>query len=238
MMPSPSRALIISGGVSHDFADSSQALATILANAGFDCEVSENPNAAWDLMAAGEIDLVTINTLRWRMHGAAYSNQAETWAYHVDERAKSAMAEHLKAGRGLLAMHAASLCFDDWPEWGIRYLGASWVWGYSRHDPPGPAHVRIAGTHELLGDAKAFDIVDEIYTNLAVQADVKPLAYATVDGHQEEHPVLWTRQVGSGRVVYDALGHDRRSLEQPDHKAIIIRAARWAARLTQKIRED
>ena len=46
-----------------------------------------------------------------------------------------------------------------------------------------------------------------------------------------EHPLLWARTVGSGRVVYDALGHHVASYAVPEHRRIVQRAARWAAGL-------
>jgi len=36
--------------------------------------------------------------------------------------------------------------------------------------------------------------------------------------------------VKGGRVAYDALGHDRRSLENATHRELIARCVLWAAR--------
>ena len=42
-----------------------------------------------------------------------------------------------------------------------------------------------------------------------------------------DHPVLWTRVLGRGRVVTDLLGHDAAAMTQPDHGEILRRAAHW-----------
>jgi type 1 glutamine amidotransferase len=132
----------------------------------------------------------------------------------------------------VLAVHAAPICFDDWPEWG-DIVGAHWVWGTSDHPPLGLASVTVhTGAHEIVDGVGDFEVVDEVYSHLDVRPDVKPLATSHHDG--ADHPLLWARQYappsGEGpgaRVVYDALGHDERSFDHPVHRAIIRRAARW-----------
>ena len=58
-----------------------------------------------------------------------------------------------------------------------------------------------------------------------MRPDVEPLAWGTAgDGH---HPVLWARESGGGRVVYDALGHDERSFGVAEHQQILHQAVGW-----------
>jgi type 1 glutamine amidotransferase len=53
---------------------------------------------------------------------------------------------------------------------------------------------------------------------------------ATGDSHSmmTPQPVIWQHQVGQGRVVYDALGHDSASLNHPIHAQLLRDAAHWA----------
>ena len=44
------------------------------------------------------------------------------------------------------------------------------------------------------------------------------------------HPVVWTRAVGKGRMVYVALGHTPESYGDPNLTRIIANAMRWVAR--------
>ena len=104
------------------------------------------------------------------------------------------------------------------------------------HDCPG-RHPIVAG----LGD---FELCDERYSYLRVAPDVIPLATHQHDGI--EHPLLWARtwpapgpdaaalrgaaaRTSGARIVYDALGHDGRSYDPPEHTEIIGRAIRWLA---------
>jgi type 1 glutamine amidotransferase len=38
---------------------------------------------------------------------------------------------------------------------------------------------------------------------------------------------VWTHRFGSGRVVYDGLGHDAASIRQPDHARLLTQALAW-----------
>ncbi|MYF09085.1 MAG: hypothetical protein F4233_14585, partial [Rhodospirillaceae bacterium] len=74
-----------------------------------------------------------------------------------------------------------------------------------------------------------FEIVDEVYSGLSLATDVRPLLEARSGTLERAEPVLWARDCGKGRVVFDALGHNRSSIEQPKHSQIVRRDARWAA---------
>lgn len=46
-----------------------------------------------------------------------------------------------------------------------------------------------------------------------------------------DHPVVWTRCVGKGRVLYSALGHTAESFAEPAHRQMLAGALSWALRL-------
>jgi len=145
--------------------------------------------------------------------------------------AREAIVAHVRGGGGLLGVHTASICFDDWPEW-RSILGGTWVWGHSGHPPPGAVDVHvIEPDHPLVQGIDDFTLSDEVYGDLALEQDVLPLLQATAVGADcGTHPTLWERTVGRGRVVYDALGHDAASIEHPVHARILARCALWALR--------
>jgi type 1 glutamine amidotransferase len=221
--------LILTGGVSHDYPTSTASLVDLLGGHGIDSVVEEDIDAGFTTLAEGGFDVLLLNTLRWRMETPKHAPLRARWGYEVSDLTRAAVAKQLERGGGIVGLHAASICFDDWPEW-RDILGGAWRWDASRHDPPGVAHVRFAGiANPLTHDLPDYEVVDEIYTGLALADDVEPLAWATVEGQSEEHPVLWARTVGNGRVVYDALGHDPRSIRNPVHETLILRSIRWAA---------
>ena len=221
------RNLLLTGGPSsHDFPATAKALAGILGDAGIDSDVTDDIEGGLAALAGGAYGLVTVNALRWRMAGDKYTAERPRWGFSLSASGREALTGHLAGGGSLLAVHTAAICFDDWPQWG-DVVGAAWVWGESRHPALGPVHVSVGGddAHPIVAGLGDFDVVDEVYAFMDVRPDVTPLATAVHDG--VAHPLLWARPFGAGRVVYDALGHDERSLAQPVHRTILRRAARW-----------
>jgi len=220
-----SKNLILSGGIGHDFAATSHAVASILDEADFNSIVREDVGPALVELGREPVDLLTVNLLRWRMLDR-YEEERPRFGLELAQDQRDAILRHLDRGGGILALHAAPICFDDWAEW-RRVLGAVWRWEQSNHPPLGPAAVAVLDTsHPLVEGLEDFDVVDEIYGFLDYEDDVDGLLTSEHGG--TEHPLLWGRKVGGGRVVYDALGHDRRSFTSSPHRTIVRRAALWA----------
>lgn len=228
------RNLLIAGGLYHPAQASVPSLTRILQAQGIDTDVEEDVEAACRLLAQGGHALLTVSALRWRMVEDRYDEHRARWGLSLSEQGRSEIRRHLQRGGGLLALHTAAICFDDWPQWG-EIVGARWQWGVSGHAPCGAVEVRFdAAAAASIGDAlPAFRCQDEVYENMWLAPDVVPLAQArNLTGNAGEPgawaPVLWTRHWGGARVVYDALGHDAQSLDHPVHQALLGRAAAWA----------
>jgi hypothetical protein len=218
------RNVLLSGGIFHPFEKTSAELAALLAPLGIESKVCKDPEAA--VSALDGADLFTVNALRWRMHGEKYDPHREEWAFSLSEPARVRVTEFVAGGGGLLGLHTASICFDDWPGWG-ELLGGAWAWGTSHHPPPGAFTARpTAARHPIIRGIDAFEIEDEVYSELALEPNVIPLL--TSDAASGAQPLLWARELGLGRVVYDALGHDERSFGHESHQRMLRRAALWA----------
>jgi len=218
------RALVLSGGIFHDFAATSGCLAEMLHRQGLQAEVTEDLEEG--LARLPGFDLLVVNALLWRMAGGdKYVPYRERWAYSPSEAAREAIRDHLLRGRGLLAVHTAVICFDDWEEWG-DLLGASWRWGRSGHPPPGPVRIRVrTGAHRLVEGIGDFELEDELYGFLDQRPGLDPLMTGEHGG--ETHPLLWARESLGARVVVDTLGHSVESLSVPEHRSILEGALRW-----------
>ncbi|MGY1694392.1 ThuA domain-containing protein [Geodermatophilus sp. SYSU D00814] len=224
-------AVIVSGGVAHDFPATSAELARVLAEAGFTATVTEDVEAALSGLAdpgPGPRPLVVLDLLRWTMRVERYAHLRERWSLSLSAAARAALLGHVRSGGGLLAVHGASICFDDWPQW-RELLGGVWRWDRSSHPPLGAAvRVTVArDRHPVVAGVPDFDVVDEVYGFLDLADGVEGLMTSPHGGR--EHPLLWARTVGAGRVVYDALGHHVPSYAVPEHREIVRRAAVWAA---------
>jgi len=224
-------ALIVSGGVAHDFPTSSQSIAEVLTEAGFSTTITTDAEGALrdPAAAAGSPQpLLVLNLLRWTMQVERYAHLRDEWGLSLDAGMRQGLTEHVTGGGGLLAMHGASICFDDWDGW-KELLGGVWRWDRSSHPPlDGSVRVTVAtDAHPVVAGVADFEVVDEVYGFLDLAPDVQALMTSPHGG--ADHPLLWAREVGRGRVVYDALGHDPRSFEVPEHRRIVQQAARWAA---------
>ncbi|OJY52042.1 MULTISPECIES: ThuA domain-containing protein [unclassified Pseudonocardia] len=219
----PRRAVVLSGGPTHDFPATTSCLREVLAAHGVESEVQEDVDAAFRALSGA--DLFVVNALRWTMAGPGtpdrYRDRAAQEGVSPAPEARAAFAAHLRGGGSVLAMHTAAICFDDWPEWAAA-VGGAWRWGSSFHPPLGEMVVGIAAAeHPFVAGVSGFPIVDECYSELDLAADLEPLLVS--DGQ----PLLWAREHGGGRVVYDALGHHPPSYAVPEHRAILDRCIAW-----------
>ncbi len=223
--------LVLSGGPTHDFAASSDRLGELLSTEGIDSVVEDDLRRGIELLAdrGTAWDMVTVNALRWTMAAERHSPLRDEWAFVLSETEAESMAAHVHGGGGLLALHAAVICFDNRPVW-QEMLGASWDWERSSHPPLGEILVTFTDAgrrHPLTAGLEPFAIRDEAYGFLREEPGLVPLLTARHGGR--DHPVLWARQVGAGRVVTDLLGHDASSFAHPAHAEILRRSARWVA---------
>jgi hypothetical protein len=226
------RAVVLSGGLTHDFPATTSCLTALLGEQGLAAEVHTDVEAAFRaLPGAG---LLVVNALRFTMTGPGtperYRRLAGAEGVGPSAAARAALTTHLRGGGGLLGLHTASICFDDWPEWGDA-LGGAWNWGRSIHPPLGPpVPVAVTAGHPLVDGVDGFTIVDEVYGDLDLRPGVTGLLSAAQPGRPgPAQPLLWAHDHGGGRVVYDALGHHPASYQVPAHAEIVRRAIRWTA---------
>jgi uncharacterized protein len=171
--------------------------------------VTEDLESGLARLAGGAYDLLTLNVVE----------------PSVSEAGRAAVRDHLAGGGGILALRPAVLCFRDWAGWpGI--LGAVWDGGRSRASGLAARRISVrTGAHTITAGLGDFWVVDDVYEFLDQMSGSEPLAVSA--GHGVDHPVWWCRQAGGGRVVYDGLGYDDRSLSHPAHRVMLCRAARW-----------
>lgn len=219
--------LVISGGPLHDFAASTAVVVDALAAAGVDSTVVEDPHDALRRLSERprSWDMVTVNALHWSAGAPRHAHLREEWSFSLTGAESLAVERYVRDGGGLLACHTAVICFDGDARW-VGCLGATWDWDRSTHPPLGPARIEATGSgadHPLTRGIDGFDTVDEVYGFLELAPDLVPLLTGAHGG--VDHPVLWERRVGRGRVVVDLLGHDAAAMGRPEHREVLRRAA-------------
>ncbi len=224
------RNLILTGGLYHPFDAASETLRTALDAVGFESDITTDIHTGLSWLDDGNYDLLTVYALRFPMLAERFVNDRAMWAVTMGAADTRRIEAHLQKGGGILAMHTAGISFDDWPRW-REIVGAGWIWGTSYHPPHGPVSVKMtASQHPITRGLPAFDFNEEAYSKMDLVPGIDALATVQSSVQDFASPCLWARDVGKGRVVYDALGHDSASIDQPTHKRILQRAALWATR--------
>ena len=223
-----SRVVMLAGGSphAHDFAATGAALAELAVGLGHDVTVTDDPDDAARLLA-DDVDALVVDGLWWRMEGAAYDPWRDEHAYSPPPATRDAITTHVHDGGGLLAVHTASICFDDWPEWG-DVVGGSWRWGVSSHPPVGAVTASVVGGHPVVDGLPATIVLDdEVYGDLDLCGGIDVLVTARRTPDDVDQPVVWLHRYGAGRVVYDGFGHDVESIRHPAHARLIARSLSW-----------
>lgn len=210
--------LIVSGSGAyadrwHPFADTSARLAALIESRGHRVQISADVEGALPRLESERLVVINI--------GNPDVPPAATTMIEIEQ----ALVVHLAAGGGLLGMHVSATSFTTMPRW-PEILGGHWVRGTSMHPPLDLARIRLhAGAHPIAGDGHEIEVLDERYSYLDVRHDVTLIGDHVHDGIV--HPMIWARRQGAGRVVYDGLGHDTRSYDSVDHRALLGRAVDW-----------
>ena len=225
-----SRVLVLAGGSphAHDFDALGPALVEVAEDAGHDVALTGHPDEAAKQLRGGAFDVLLMHGLWWRMLDPAYDAWRDDHAYETPATTRQALADFVASGGGLVALHTAPVCFDDWDGWG-DVLGASWSWGVSGHPPYGPVEAQVIADHPVvasIGPTIALD--DEIYGGMDMR-QVEVLATARRTPDDEDQPVIWTHRYGDGRVVFDGFGHNAESIVHSSNARVIRQAIEWVA---------
>lgn len=153
-----------------------------------------------------------------------------------DELADRAIEKFVEDGGGVVALHHASAGGSK--EW-IRMIGGS----FAGH---------IAGTHKLnviVDDDKhpitkgvePFTIEDEEYKHNFPKGVERHVVLKFKERPEKSDQkanmdVMWTRDVGKGKVVYTSLGHGKEAWEHPSWQKLTLQAICWAAGKPREIK--
>lgn len=209
---SPLRVLILSGQNNHDWKTTTPKLQAILEASGhFSVSVTEHPEQNDAAALAGQ-DLLLSN---WN----AWGKQAELWP----EPVRQAYLDFVRAGKGLVVVHAGSSSFSDWADY-QAVAGASWKLGQTKHGPPREFTVQpVEREHPVMRGLEPFRTLDELWEKPGVQPSARVLARG--DGE----PVALATEFGKGRGFTLLLGHSSAFMENPGFQALLLRGAEWAA---------
>jgi len=144
--------------------------------------------------------------------------------------ARENLQRYVKNGGGLVSVHFACGAWQgEWPEF-ANIIGRVWDPKLRGHDPRGKFIVQIVDAeHPVTRGLKDFETDDELYTCLVGEAPIHLLAQAKSAVDQKEHPMVFTRDYGKGRVFLTTLGHDVKAYTNSCVPQLLRQGCAWAA---------
>ncbi|WP_198422429.1 ThuA domain-containing protein [Streptomyces sp. QHH-9511] len=217
----PQRNVLIytrTAGYRHDSIPAGAAALTELAGAaGFAAETTEDSGAFTSERLAGYAAVVFLSTT-----GTVLTPEGRT-----------AFATYVLGGGGFLAIHAAANAEPDWPFYG-DLLGTR----FDGHPEIQPGVVCVEA-HDHPSTAplpERWSWTDEWYnfTSNPRGTGVRVLARADESTYRggtlgADHPLVWSRELGRGRVFFTALGHAAEAYESKTFRAHLSGALLWAS---------
>jgi type 1 glutamine amidotransferase len=202
----------------HRFADTSRCLANIISELGHQVEVSAAVEQA--LAEPGQRDLIVVNI----------GNPRSARPQSMIDNAERGLTGHLQGGGALLGVHVSATSMTTMSGWSSM-LGGHWVRGRTMHPKQDLATILVrSDAHPIVEGLADFTVFDERYSYLHTNPDITVLCEHYTD--QQMHPVVWARQSGMGRAVYDGLGHDTRSYDSAGHVELLRRCVGWLLEAT------
>lgn len=212
----------------HPVAETSQEIAAVARSLGLAVELrtDEAPDCLADLSG---VDLLVVNS------GGGDPEAPPT--YDPDwQPSYDALDAYASAGGAILAVHNAAVAFPEWPGW-QTIVGTGWERGVSGHpdislavfeaDPTAVGHPVLDGFEPIAGVTERPTVVcyDERYWKMPVLPGNTPLlGHDTLGGW---HVMGWAR---GERVLYDGMGHDRRSYASGQRRRYLANEIRWLMR--------
>ena len=139
--------LIFTGGIFHPFDETSKTLSNIINNYDYESEITHNIEEG--IKNINDYDLITFNTLRWRMlNHEKYIPYIDDWQFSLSANSRELLDNFMKNGGKMMAFHTSSICFDDWEGWS-KLLGGKWDWDKSFHPPIETIEVSPLGNNIL-----------------------------------------------------------------------------------------
>ncbi|UCD28520.1 MAG: ThuA domain-containing protein [Planctomycetota bacterium] len=145
----------------------------------------------------------------------------------INKRQKQKLLDLIRGGVGVVAIHASYYTFPEWH--GVRELyGAKFI----KHGAIDlMINVRtVDKSHPIMEDLdESFVVKSELYESTPLAKDCHLLAMASEKGKAIEHPSVWTRMYGKGRVVTILPAHWPESFRVESFQKLIANGVLWAA---------
>lgn len=159
-----------------------------------------------------------------------------------DVQQRAAFKAWVEGGGGVVLLHGAGGDPSyDWKWWPDVLIGAQFIGHTGRPKQFQQAAIDVVDRNHpaMRGLPVRWVRTEEWYSFNRVPAGNGTRILATVDETTYEpfpervrmgkpHPVIWSRCIGKGRVIFSSLGHKAETYAEPLHQLLIGNAIRWA----------
>lgn len=195
----------------------------------------------WDTYFRTDCANITKKPLKW---GAKNLDAFDAVAFFtdgdldMDESQKVDLLSFVRDdGKGFIGIHSAAITFTSWPEYG-KMLGGYFdghPWGEFQaplvvedSNFPGMKHLPQNLTlHDEIYQIKDFSRAN-VRVLLRLDADKIDLSKQGVKRQDKDFAVIWAREYGKGRVLYNGLGHSEEGWGRPDIQKMWVEMVRWS----------
>jgi uncharacterized protein len=211
------RALIILGGMWHDFDGYVAHHLPLLEAAGWQAEATYDLERLTRLREDG-IGLVVSYTCFTKHRAGENDSGPES----MTAAQLSGLSAWVAAGGALLGAHAATVLGSSDAELG-RLLGGEFL----SHPPQFAFPIYpMRSEHPIVAGVEAFCVFDEFYIQrLLAPVDIHMVAL----DRGIAYPMAWSKDEGAGRVAYLAMGHSQSVWSQPMYRALFTQTVGWLA---------
>lgn len=167
----------------------------------------------------------------------------------LSESQRDAFKSWLNAGGAWIGLHGSGdSSHTSWPWYDQKLIGPEFIGHPAAPQFQDARLVTLNTDHPIMaGIPKEWNITDEWYSFDSVPQDFgltplmgldessyspKNTVYGDVSDlrmgpNPEDHPVLWASTIGSGRIVYSALGHSHETYDNKIYRDILTNAFDW-----------
>ncbi len=195
----------------------------------------------WDTVFRTDCTAITKKPLKW---GARNLDSFDSVAFFtdgnldLDASQKADLLSFIRDdGKGFIGIHSAAITFLAWPEYGQMLGGYFDGHPWDEFDAPLVVEdARFPGLEHLPG---RFTLKDEIYqikdfsrdhVRVLMRLDASKLDLSRKGVHRkdDDFAVIWARNYGKGRVLYNGLGHRREVWDRPDIQKMWVEMVEWS----------
>ena len=196
----------------------------------------------WDTYFRTDCTAITKKPLKW---GAKNLNAFDAVVFFtdgdldMDDSQKADLLSFIRDdGKGFIGIHSAAITFVSWPEYG-KMIGGYFdghPWGEFDaplvvEDAAFPGHEALAprGSHSRTRSTRSR--TSRATTSACCCASTPSkvdLSRKGVHRKDKDFAVIWARDYGKGRVLYNGLGHTREVWDRPEIQKMWLEMVQWS----------